>query len=166
MRDASGVKCRERLDISQCTSEVPARRISVGKPAFCNEPRRKLDRDCPVREPRPIDRSAREVRMGLVKCWECSRSGAQWEEIMSDRSATPPAVSALAAGVIAVVALLAVPAQVHSADEIEVTITIKDHKFDPVEVRVPAGQAIKLTVKNLDASAEEFESKTLKVEKV
>jgi len=85
---------------------------------------------------------------------------------MTDLSATPPTVSALAAGVIAVVALLAAPAQLRSADEIEVTITIKDHKFDPAEVRVPAGKAIKLTVKNLDPSAEEFESKTLKVEKI
>jgi hypothetical protein len=63
-----------------------------------------------------------------------------WEEIMSDRSAMPPAVSALAAGAIAVVALLAAPAQVRSADEFEVTITIKDHKFDPAEIRVPAGK--------------------------
>jgi plastocyanin len=75
-------------------------------------------------------------------------------------------MSALTAGVIAVVALLATPAQVRGADEIEVTITIKDNKFDPAEVRVPAGKAVKLTVKNLDASAEEFESKTLKVEKI
>lgn len=85
---------------------------------------------------------------------------------MSDRSARPATVSALAAGVIAVAALLAAPAQVRSADEIEVTITIKDHKFDPAEIRVPAGKAVKLTVKNQDASAEEFESKTLKVEKI
>lgn len=53
-----------------------------------------------------------------------------------------------------------------AADEVEAAISIKDHKFDPSEVKVPAGKAIKLTVKNLDASAEEFESKTLKVEKV
>src|SRR5262245_62383100 len=85
---------------------------------------------------------------------------------MSDRSARAPTVSALAAGMIAVVTLLAAPAQVQIADEIEVTITIKDHKFDPAEVRVPTGKAVKLIVKNLDASAEEFESKTLKVEKI
>jgi plastocyanin len=53
-----------------------------------------------------------------------------------------------------------------AADEVEVTISIKDHKFDPAEVKVPAGKAVKLTVKNLDATAEEFESKPLKVEKV
>ena len=53
-----------------------------------------------------------------------------------------------------------------AADEVEVAISIKDHKFDPAEVKVPAGKAIKLTVKNLDTTAEEFESKPLKVEKV
>jgi plastocyanin len=53
-----------------------------------------------------------------------------------------------------------------AAAEIEATVSIKDHKFDPAEIRVPAGQAIKLTVKNMDATPEEFESKALKVEKV
>ena len=52
------------------------------------------------------------------------------------------------------------------ADEVEVTISIKDHKFDPAEVKVPSGKAIKLVVENLDGTAEEFESKPLKVEKV
>ena len=85
---------------------------------------------------------------------------------MSYRPATPLIVSAFAAGVMAIASLLAAPAPVHGADEVEVTISIKDHKFDPAEVRVPAERAVKLTVKNLDATAEEFESKTLKVEKV
>ena len=85
---------------------------------------------------------------------------------MSDRPATSLFVSALVAAVMAVAFLLAAPAPVHSEDEVEVTISIKDHKFDPAEVRVPAGKALKLTVRNLDANAEEFESKTLKVEKI
>ena len=56
------------------------------------------------------------------------------------------------------------PAQ---AEEAQVfTITIKDHKFDPAEVRVPAGKPVILVVKNADATAEEFESSTLKVEKI
>ena len=61
--------------------------------------------------------------------------------------------------------VLVAPA-LRAADEVEVTISIKDHKFEPAEVKVPAGKAIKLTVKNLDPTPEEFESKTLKVEKV
>jgi plastocyanin len=85
---------------------------------------------------------------------------------MSDRPATPPIFCAFAAGVMVIASLLAVPTPVHGADEVEVSISIKDHKFDPAEVRVPSGRAVKLTVSNLDATAEEFESKTLKVEKV
>jgi plastocyanin len=46
------------------------------------------------------------------------------------------------------------------------TLTIKDHQFDPTELKVPAGQKIKLIVKNEDATPEEFESKSLKREKV
>jgi plastocyanin len=46
------------------------------------------------------------------------------------------------------------------------TLTIKDHKFQPEELQVPAGRKIKLVVKNLDPSAEEFESHDLKREKI
>ena len=53
-----------------------------------------------------------------------------------------------------------------AAEEAEVTISLKDHKFDPAEIKVPASKAIKLTVNNLDATAEEFESHPLGVEKV
>jgi hypothetical protein len=48
----------------------------------------------------------------------------------------------------------------------EMTITIKDHKFMPAELKVPAKKRITLTVINNDATPEEFESKALKVEKV
>ena len=48
----------------------------------------------------------------------------------------------------------------------ELTITIKDHKFSPAELKVPAKKRITLTVVNDDATPEEFESKKLKVEKV
>jgi hypothetical protein len=46
------------------------------------------------------------------------------------------------------------------------TMTIKDHVFDPKELRVPAGQRIILKVENQDATPEEFESHELKVEKI
>ena len=62
-----------------------------------------------------------------------------------------------------IAALLAVPA---AAADAEVTIELKDHKFTPAEVKVPADTAIKLTVKNIDATPEEFESHPLGVEKV
>ncbi|MFO1103106.1 MAG: cupredoxin domain-containing protein [Methylocystis sp.] len=46
------------------------------------------------------------------------------------------------------------------------TLTIKDHRFEPAELRLPANQPATLTVKNLDATPEEFESKPLRIEKV
>ncbi len=51
-----------------------------------------------------------------------------------------------------------------AADEIK--ITIKDHKFSPAEVRVPAGQKVKLVIENQDATPEEFESHELNREKI
>ncbi len=46
------------------------------------------------------------------------------------------------------------------------TITIKEHRFVPAELTVPARQRIKLVVDNQDATPEEFESHELRVEKV
>jgi plastocyanin len=46
------------------------------------------------------------------------------------------------------------------------TITIKDHKFTPAEIKIPANKRVQFTVVNDDATPEEFESKEMKVEKV
>lgn len=46
------------------------------------------------------------------------------------------------------------------------TLTIKDHRFEPAELQVPAGKKIRLQVKNLDPTPEEFESPDLRREKV
>lgn len=51
-------------------------------------------------------------------------------------------------------------------DAAVVQIAIKDHRFQPAEARAPAGRPITLVVKNLDSTPEEFESKTLRVERV
>jgi Cupredoxin-like domain len=45
-------------------------------------------------------------------------------------------------------------------------VTIKNHRFSPAEIKVPANQRITITVVNEDATPEEFESNVLKVEKV
>lgn len=45
-------------------------------------------------------------------------------------------------------------------------ITLKDNRFSPAELSIPAGQKVKLTVKNLDATPAEFESYDLNREKV
>lgn len=46
------------------------------------------------------------------------------------------------------------------------TLTIRNHQFEPTELVIPAGQKIELRVKNADATAEEFESTSLRREKV
>jgi len=48
----------------------------------------------------------------------------------------------------------------------EFTLTIKDHKFTPSELKVAAGKRHTITVVNNDDTPEEFESHALKIEKV
>jgi hypothetical protein len=52
------------------------------------------------------------------------------------------------------------------AQEPTYTLVIRDHRFQPAEIEVPAGQKITLLVKNEDTTPEEFESHQLKREKV
>lgn len=52
------------------------------------------------------------------------------------------------------------------AQEKEFSIQIKDHRFEPAVLEVPANQKFFLIVKNLDKTAEEFESETLQKEKI
>ena len=52
------------------------------------------------------------------------------------------------------------------ADEPEVVLVIKNHRFEPAELKVRAGQRIKLVVHNQDTTPEEFESHSLNREKV
>ncbi|HEY1795298.1 MAG TPA: cupredoxin domain-containing protein [Stellaceae bacterium] len=51
-------------------------------------------------------------------------------------------------------------------DAAPIAVTIKDHKFSPAEIHVPAGKAATLKITNQDPTAEEFDSTALKVEKV
>lgn len=53
-----------------------------------------------------------------------------------------------------------------TAQEPTFNLTIRDHKFEPLELEVPAGVKIKLVVKNADPTPEEFESVELRREKV
>jgi hypothetical protein len=53
-----------------------------------------------------------------------------------------------------------------AAQEPTFNLTIRDHKFEPLELEVPAGVKIKLLVKNADPTPEEFESIELRREKV
>ncbi|MET0431529.1 MAG: cupredoxin domain-containing protein [Pseudolabrys sp.] len=57
-------------------------------------------------------------------------------------------------------------ARAQAEDTHEVEISIKDHKFDPPSLTLPIGKPIKITVKNLDPTPEEFESKDIGFEKI
>jgi len=61
--------------------------------------------------------------------------------------------------------LLFLPSLVFGA-EAEYLLIIRNHIFEPSEIRVPAKQKIQLAVKNLDTTPEEFESHELNREKV
>jgi curli biogenesis system outer membrane secretion channel CsgG len=66
---------------------------------------------------------------------------------------------------ICAIAMLPVPAsQAQQATEVQVSYS--NGQFQPSELRAPADKPISVRVKNLDAKAMEFESKSLRVEKV
>ena len=64
------------------------------------------------------------------------------------------------------IALLAAASLSTWAADGEYKLVIRDHRFEPAELRVPARQKIKLVVHNQDATPEEFESHALNREKV
>ncbi len=67
--------------------------------------------------------------------------------------------------VLMMVAGLALPLSVAAAPQ-EYKIVIKNHRFEPAEVVIPAGQKVKLLVENQDTTPEEFESHAMNREKV
>jgi hypothetical protein len=52
------------------------------------------------------------------------------------------------------------------ADESAAQLTIRNHQFEPVELRIPANTKVKLVIRNADPTPEEFESLELRREKV
>jgi hypothetical protein len=56
--------------------------------------------------------------------------------------------------------------QVHAQDAVTIQISIKNHRFQPSEIRAPTGKPIILRIKNLDTTPAEFESVSLRVEKI
>lgn len=53
-----------------------------------------------------------------------------------------------------------------AGDPPEVPLAIRNHRFEPAELKVPAGARVKLVVHNQDSTPEEFESHSLNREKV
>lgn len=58
------------------------------------------------------------------------------------------------------------PAAVRAQDAAAIQLSIKNKQFQPREITAPANRPIRLTIKNLDPAPAEFESVTLRVEKV
>jgi hypothetical protein len=52
------------------------------------------------------------------------------------------------------------------AADIDKTLVIKNHRFEPAELKVPANQRVRLTIHNQDKTPEEFESQSLHREKI
>lgn len=76
-------------------------------------------------------------------------------------------LSPTASALMAVVALLAVPTASAWAEDVAVyRISIKDHRFVPEAVTIPANAKVTLIVSNEDATPEEFDSIPLRREKV
>ncbi|HET6546640.1 MAG TPA: cupredoxin domain-containing protein [Rhodanobacteraceae bacterium] len=66
----------------------------------------------------------------------------------------------------AVLLAMLLPLAAAAADAPEFTLTIKDHKYQPTELRVPADTRIKIVVVNQDSTPEEFESTDFNREKI
>lgn len=64
-----------------------------------------------------------------------------------------------------IAALLATAGIAHAETPV-VDLAIKDHRFQPEAVTIPAGEKVKLMVHNQDATPEEFESYELNREKI
>ena len=52
------------------------------------------------------------------------------------------------------------------AEEAPLELLIRNHRFEPETLRIPANVKVKVLVKNLDPTPEEFESYELKREKI
>lgn len=65
----------------------------------------------------------------------------------------------------ALAALLATPALAQAAPELAIALTLKDHRFVPDRISVPAGVRIRINLSNQDGFIEEFDSDDLHVER-
>jgi hypothetical protein len=63
---------------------------------------------------------------------------------------------------VSIAGLMAAGGAFAAAEPAEFALTIRDHRFTPSEIRVPANVKVKLVVDNQDAAPEEFDSHALK----
>ena len=63
-------------------------------------------------------------------------------------------------------ALLLAMSAASAQDPIQIELTLKDHRYDTSEIRIPANTSAVINLHNLDPTAEEFDSDALTIEKV
>jgi hypothetical protein len=68
--------------------------------------------------------------------------------------------------VLSVIIMCLAQIPVSAQEAVTLQTSIKNHRFQPSELKAPANRPVTLTVRNLDPTPEEFESRTLGVEKV
>ena len=71
----------------------------------------------------------------------------------------------LAFAITAVVAVSS-SASALSGESPSYTLTLKDHRFTPATLAIPAGARVRITLINRDAATEEFDSHDLRVEQL
>jgi Cupredoxin-like domain len=67
---------------------------------------------------------------------------------------------------LAIATVFWLPVGAHAQNAATVVITIKNHRFQPAQYRAPANRPITLQIRNQDPTPMEFESVSLRVEKV
>jgi len=72
---------------------------------------------------------------------------------------------ALGSAVPVVVGLFVMLPCTSHAQEPAYTLAIRDHRFEPSEIDIPAGKKVALVVRNLDPTPEQFDSTQLRQEK-
>ena len=75
-------------------------------------------------------------------------------------------VNAMAGLLVLATAILVAGTELGAQQPAAVSISVKGHRFEPTEIHAPANRPLAVKVKNLDAAAIEFESVSLRVEKV
>ncbi len=75
-------------------------------------------------------------------------------------------VSSIAGSFVFAAAIFAAGTAAHAQQAHRLEITVKGNHFQPATLSAPANQPLSITVKNLDATPMEFESVSLRVEKV
>src|SRR6202140_5921110 len=113
----------------------------------------------------PAGKRAAHPRHALVIEKNLANGKTQKEDSM--RTKMISVASRLAAVVVAAAIVVAAGTGARAQEAAaEVAISVKDHHFQPGEIRAPANRPLTIKVKNLDAAPMEFESVSLRVEKV